>query len=65
MYFQLTINYYIHGGSFLSIKYHTSSPVFYMVGQRSFRFVKDTVVSHGLLQLIQNSANWKTNVCRY
>jgi hypothetical protein len=59
--FQLTVNYYIFGGWFLSFKYHISSPVFYMVGHHSFSFVKetfvkDTFVSCGLLQFIQNTA---------
>ena len=59
MYFQLTINEYISGGRFLSVKYHLSSPVLYMVGHHSFRFVKDTFVSDGLLQFIQYSVELK------
>jgi hypothetical protein len=68
--FQLTVNYYISGGWFLSIKYHISSPVVCMVRHHSFSFVKemfvkDTFVSHGLLQFIQNTVNWNTNICLY
>jgi hypothetical protein len=53
MYYQPTISEYICGGRFLSIKYHLSIPVLYMVGHRSFRFLKDTIVSDSLLQFIQ------------
>jgi len=31
----------------------------------SFSFVKDTFVSHVLLQFIQNNVKWKKNVCHY
>jgi len=70
VYFQLAVNYYISGGSFLSIKYHISSPVFYMVGHRSFSFVKetfvkDTFVIRSLLQFIKNTVNWNTNIRLY
>jgi hypothetical protein len=65
VYFQLTINYCFHDGSCISIKYHISSTVLYLMGHCSFSFVKNTLVLLGLLQFIQNNVNWKTDVCPY
>jgi len=41
----------------VSIHYYISNPVLYVAGHRSLSFVKDTFVSHGLLQFIQNNIN--------
>jgi hypothetical protein len=51
VYFHLIINYYICGGKCLSIAYHISRTVFYMVGHHSFRFVKDAFVGLVLMSI--------------
>ena len=40
VYFQLTINYYVDGGGFVSFKYHIQSPVLYMMWHLSLTLLK-------------------------